>query len=333
MEFFKSVKGAVLIAVLSVAVVAAIFLSLLFGSKGQFEKSFFYSMDAMIEVIGDNQTKKDAEEIFKEAEGIFDCYNKDSEVSKLNRETSIFPSDKLIEAIYEITDLCDRYGDGADITVGALTSLWDITGDNPRVPEQSEIDKALETVGYENIIPRSGKVTLINGAKLDFGCAAKGAALDYLKKRLDERQAEKSIISAGASSILLYGDGSFTTKIMSPEDENGILGELHTEGGFISTSGGYHRFAEIDGKKYIHILDTNTGYPSETDLTSVTVFCDSGIASDFMSTLIFAGGSENLEKFLKDDEFRIVAVDSNKKVYVSEGLDFEITNDSFTLAE
>ena len=39
----------------------------------------------------------------------------------------------------------------------------------------------------------------------------------------------------------------------------------------IVTSGVYERVLEVDGKKYHHILDPNTGYPAETDVASLTI--------------------------------------------------------------
>ena len=46
---------------------------------------------------------------------------------------------------------------------------------------------------------------------------------------------------------------------------------------FISTSGDYEkRFTAEDGKTYFHILDLTTGYPVQTELTSVTIKAPTG---------------------------------------------------------
>ncbi len=332
MKSKKSLKGTILIIIFSVLAVGVIFASLLMSSKENYSESYFYSMDTCIEIIGNNDIKSDIKDIFYETEKIFDCHDPDSEVSKLNKSQSADCPDKLSNAIKRITELNKKYGNGADITIGALTTLWNITGDEPTVPDNADIKAALDTVGYENIKIDGNTISLKNGASLDFGCAAKGAALDYAKETLEENCAGKTIVSAGSSSILLYGDDSFTTSILSPESDD-IIGKIHTGAGFISTSGGYHRYTEIDGKEYIHILDTKTGMPSETDLTSVTVFCQSGIDSDFLSTLIFTGGTENIDKFLKDKDIKIVAVDKNKNIYVSDGFDFELTDNTFNVGD
>lgn len=49
--------------------------------------------------------------------------------------------------------------------------------------------------------------------------------------------------------------------------------------------------------------------------------------------MIFAGGTEKLTEYLNNEDFSIVAVDKNKNVYVSEGLDFDLTNTYYKLCE
>ena len=93
---------------------------------------------------------------------------------------------------------------------------------------------------------------------------------------------------------------------------------------FVSTSGGYERFFEAGGKRYIHILDLKTGRPSESDLASVTVICDSGIKSDFLSTAIFIGGKEGLTKYLDDSSIQIIAVDNDGEIIYSQSLEGKI---------
>lgn len=332
MNFKKIINKNVLIILISIISVAVIFLALLFKGQKEYGDSYFYSMDTYVEIIADSDVKADIKQIFSDTEKIYNIHDAQSEVSKLNLSGSNKPSEKLMSAIERIKELCSVYGNSADITVGRLTSLWNVTEENFTVPDDSEVKTALDSVGYENIEIHDNEIILKNDCLLDFGCVAKGIALDYVKQRLDEKNSGKAVVSAGSSSILLYGDDSFTTSILSPESEE-IVGKINTTSGFVSTSGGYHRYAEKDGKKYMHIIDTKTGKPSETDLTSVTVYCQSGLDSDFLSTMILADGSENLSKYLNQKDFQIVAIDKNKKIYVSEGLSFELTDESFTYAE
>jgi hypothetical protein len=45
--------------------------------------------------------------------------------------------------------------------------------------------------------------------------------------------------------------------------------------------------------------------------------------------MIFLDGSENIGKYLNSDNFKIFAADKNKKLYISEGLEYEVYDETF----
>ena len=218
------------------------------------------------------------------------------------------------ECVEKTRILAEKYGDGVNVECGSLTALWGVSTDTPRVPSDEEILEALTS------IPDNGEFT--ESTMLDFGAVAKGYACDKAYDLLKESDTEYATVSLG-SSTLLYGEkpkGKFRAGVTNPDSDSGYLGIIETDAAFVSTSGGYERYFEADGKRYSHILDITTGKPVETDLTSVTVIIpadtpDGGIMSDFLSTLIYIEGSENIDKWLAYEEFGIVAADENGVVY------------------
>ena len=60
----------------------------------------------------------------------------------------------------------------------------------------------------------------------------------------------------------------------------------------VFTSGDYERVYIYKGRRYHHILDPNTGYPTQ-DAQSVTVIDDNPGLADAAATAIFVAGSEN----------------------------------------
>lgn len=325
----KFIRNAALVLVFA-AFLAAVFIvtkrTFSENSGGYDYKSDFFAMDTVVSVRSESDVTKDIQDIFSQYQNVLDCNNEDSEVYRLNQSGSITASDILSETVSGVLNLNSQYGSLTDITVGRLTALWNVTGENPTVPEESEIKAVLDTVGNDNISVNGSEITLKNNAALDFGAVGKGAVLDACLDYLDKNACKKTYISTG-SSLLLYGNGSFDVSITNPD--GGILAAVKTEQCFLSTSGGYERFFEADGKTYCHIIDPRTGYPTETDLTTVTVFSDSGIESDFLSTMIFLDGSENIEKYLHSDKYKIFAADKNKKLYVSDGLDYEVSDEAY----
>lgn len=256
-----------------------------------------------------------------------DNYSTDSAVSRLNQSGTLSGEEDVSRLVQETAALQRDYGDSVDLTVGQLTRLWGITTDTPHVPTRAELAEVLPTISPEHVsVQADGTVTLTDGTQLDCGAVGKGYSLDRVKAALDESGTAAWGTVSMTSSILCYGEkpdgAAFQIQIRDP-DGDGTLGTVSTDSCFLSTSGGYERyFIADDGKKYCHILDPKTGMPAESDLTTVTVFCDSGLKSDFLSTLIWMEGSKNLPAHLKAKDYQIVAQDTAGTLYVSDGLDF-----------
>lgn len=301
-----------------------------------FDRTFF-AMDCPCEITvysKDDCTKAIYDRI-TELDGILSAYDEDSEINRLNSAGRLEKvSKETADVISKSQELYQTYG-GCSIAIGAVTKLWDISGD-PRVPSEDEIEKALKSVDISNIRLEGEGVSLMGGAHIDLGCDAKGYALDEAKKELDKLKADAAVVSFG-SSVLCYGkkpDGSsFTVGIKDPMTAEGICAEVELDECFLSTSGGYERFFEADGVTYCHIFDEKTGRPTDSDLLSVTVVGGSGILTDFLSTRIYLDGTEGLEKWLALDDISVIAIDSRGQVYCSDGIkdSVKITGDGFKL--
>ncbi|MEG0614431.1 MAG: FAD:protein FMN transferase [Oscillospiraceae bacterium] len=311
---FFAVAGGLVLVILAV---------IIFQPKAPLDGEIF-AMDTVVsfKIFGDKAMLDQSKRLTERLDKDFSFYG-NGDVAKINLSGCEEASQETAEIITDFTELYQKYGNAVDVTAGEITSLWGVSTENPKIPTDEEISKALKTVGGENISLDGEKVTLKNGAKLDFGAVAKGFLCDKLKEIYDAEKVKCAIVSTG-SSTLLYGEkpdkSPFTVEIKNPNG-GAPLGVVKTKETFISTSGGYERFFEADGKKFHHIFDLATGYPANTEITSVTVFCDSGISSDFLSTKIFIDGVEKIPENLSSTEFMAVIATQNE-VYYSAGLDF-----------
>lgn len=312
--------------------ITAIFLAFLVGcnissAESNTEKSFF-AMDTAVIFKGSSADAEKAAEIFNQLDGLFDRYSTDSEVYAINNREEIDVSEYTSGIIKAASELSEQYGSDVNIFAGELTDCWNITSVNPKVPSDDEIEAALESLQNSSFSLDTMSFSNESGS-IDLGSVGKGYALDRVHEELDK---DSLYILSASSSVLLNGtknDGEkFTVSIRNPEASDKILGVIKTDACFLSSSGGYERFFEVDGEKYSHIFDLSTGRPSETDLTSVTVMCDSGIESDFLSTLIYLSGTERLGEYLSNENFKVVAVTENKEIYMSDGIEFELFADS-----
>ena len=258
---------------------------------------------------------------------LFDRYDPKSDIYSINDRLDADISDYTAELIEQSVRLSEGYGKDVSIFAGDITDAWNISSDEPAVPSEEKLSDALKSFRNASFSLDTMSFADENGS-IDVGSVAKGYTLDKIAEQLE---GECCIVSM-TSSVLLHGKKSggekFSVAIRDPADGNGTLGTLHTDECFLSTSGGSERFFEVDGKRYTHIFDLESGTPCETDLTSVTVVCGSGILSDFLSTLIFIEGTEGLGKFMRDPQLGIIAVTDQNTVYISENVDFLLAEDS-----
>ncbi len=251
-----------------------------------------------------------------------------SDIAKINSASgsSVEISSDTVTWLNKTLEVCESSSYALDISLGALSSLWGIGSDNARVPKQSEIDKALETVGADRIVISGDTVKIPFGQKLDMGALGKGIACDEAKKIAEEQGLKRAVVSAGGS-ILLYGGGKFKVGIRNPSgDANDYMGVLNITASFVSTSGNYEKVLTVDGKTYHHILNPSTGYPAESGLTSVTVVCESGLMSDALSTACFVLGYDASLPLLEKYGAEAVFIFEDNSVAVTDGL-----SESFTV--
>ncbi len=321
------------VVVIVLLLVITVILALWYKSHNKpFETQTFLAMDTAVTVKAIGVDINACKELLQNLNDELDAYKKDSTLYTLNRNGN-GESEIIAELLAEVKKTeCQN----VDITSGKLIELWSEASEQKRIPTDSEIESALSKTGLDNVSVNGNEITLSNDIYLNFGSCAKGYACDKLKEYFEECGAECAIVSHGSSS-LFYGkkpDGTrFSTAITNPFEPSKTVLTVETDNCFISTSGAYERYYEIDGKRYGHIFDLKTGYPVETDLSSVTVICDSGIASDILSTEIFIGGTKDLQSHLNNNSYSVIAIDGNKNIYVSPNIqnDVALSDISFNL--
>ena len=239
------------------------------------------------------------------------CQQYDDMFSKTKEQSDVYrinhAQGQKVEVGEEVANMLSRsleysrLSDGAfDITIQSVNALWDFKAENPTLPAKEDIEKALQSVGYEQIsLTQEGDqwyCQVPDGVQIDLGGIAKGYIADQMANFLKEKGVENAVIDLGGNVKLLgdkNGEG-YTIGVRSPFDETGqsLLGTVEASDCEIVTSGDYERYITVDGVKYHHILDTKTGYSVENDLTAVTILSDDGLEADALSTTCFALGKE-----------------------------------------
>lgn len=284
-------------------------------------------------------------ERLRQFESVYSLYKDGSQIEAINQNAGIAPVEvdaEVFTLIARAKALSEESGGAFDITVAPLSLLWDITGKNPRVPAQGEIDQALALVDYRDILLDEERGTVMlrrPGQKLDLGAIAKGYACAVAGQVYQQQGVESAVLSIGGNVYTVGhqpGGKPFDIGVSAPvKDRTELLGTLHADGMVISTSGAYERYFEVDGQRYHHIFDPATGWPAQSDLLSVTVISEDGALADAMSTALFVEGLSGVKENLDREEFSLLAVDATGAVYLSDNIrdDFVLTDENYHLAD
>ncbi|MBD5459926.1 MAG: FAD:protein FMN transferase [Lachnospiraceae bacterium] len=220
--------------------------------------------------------------------------------------------------------------DGAlDLTIAPVVRLWNIdewaVSGEGKLPEEKQIADALMRTGYEQVILEENRIRLPEGFCMELGAVGKGMACDRILELMKGRpEVEAAVFSLGGN-ILTYGekpDGTaWRVGIVDPAAKDSFLGVLELSGTYVvTTSGDYERYVEVDGVRYHHIIDPDTGYPAASGIRGVTILSESGMLGDALSTACFVLGPEKAMKLAAEYEVEILIVTTEEEILMSEGM-------------
>lgn len=240
-------------------------------------------------------------------ENLISEWRANTEVSEVNRNAGIRPV-KVSSEVIKLTERAlwfSKITNGAfDISIAAMDKIWRFDDSMDSLPSHEQIKASIRNVGYKNIIINRKKSTIFlknKGMKIGFGATGKSYSADKTKALMQQLGVQAGIINA-SGDIALWGtqpDGSaWTVGIADPFQSGEVLKVLKLRNTAIVTSGDYQKFVEFGGKRYSHIINPKTGYPS-TGLTSVTITGENAETANGLSTSVMVLGKEKGLRLLK----------------------------------
>ena len=232
-------------------------------------------------------------------EALISSWKATSETSSINKNAGIAPvkiSEELFSLIQRAIQI-SKLTDGAfDISYASMDQLWKYDGSMTQMPSKEAIKKSVAKVGYTAIVldPKNSTVFLKNkGMKIGFGAIGKGYAADKAKKLLISNGVSGGIINA-SGDINSWGSkpngSSWQVAITNPLNKNKAFAMLPIKDAVV-TSGNYEKYVTFNSRRYSHIIDPRTGYPSQ-GIISVTVFAPKAELADALATSVFVMGVE-----------------------------------------
>jgi len=234
-----------------------------------------------------------------------------NEDTLINVDREIFDLMVLCDSIYNIT-----HG-SFDVSLNKLLTTWGFDDDDPSLPDDDKLSSSLLNSGWDNIkLLEDNSFKRFAGTELNFGAIAKGYAVDKAISVLKANQIISALINAGGEIITIGDD--WVIGIQHPRNQNQIIEKLNPRKMSVATSGDYEKYFELNGKRYHHIFNPQTGYPADS-LISVTVLNKSCTIADALATAVFVFGQvKGLELIEALPETEVMIIDKQmSKVYSS----------------
>jgi thiamine biosynthesis lipoprotein len=232
-------------------------------------------------------------------EALISSWKSTSQTSNINKNAGVAPvqvSEELFSLIQRALQISNLTDGAFDISYASMDKLWKYDGSMTQMPSKEAIKKSVAKVGYKDIVvdPKNSTVFLKNkGMKIGFGAIGKGYAADKAKKLLISNGVSGGIINA-SGDINSWGSkpsgSSWQVAITNPLNKNKAFAMLPIKDAVV-TSGNYEKYVIFNSRRYSHIIDPRTGYPSQ-GIISVTVFAPKAELADALATSVFVMGVE-----------------------------------------
>ncbi|OGS73893.1 MAG: thiamine biosynthesis protein ApbE [Flavobacteria bacterium RIFCSPLOWO2_12_FULL_35_11] len=233
-----------------------------------------------------------------------------SDLSKINQgDTTVFADANLQEVFIKSEKIYKETEGAFDPTVGILVNAW---GFGPEKPIENldslKIQELLKFVGFDKVKLENGKIKkLYPEIYMDFNAIAPGYLVDMVSRMFEKSGVANYMVEMGGE-IRARGQNEkglpWKIGIENPNTDGSrsfaTVIELKNES--LATSGNYRKFkVKEDGTKYVHTINTKTGYAKESNLLSASVISKSDCADvDGYATSFMVMGFEKSKDFLKN---------------------------------
>ncbi|BDD39087.1 FAD:protein FMN transferase [Streptococcus ruminantium] len=240
----------------------------------------------------------------------------------------------VTQDLYELIKLGKKHSLAEDsflnITIGPLVQAWRIGFGDANIPHQEIINEKLKLIDPADIeLDDEEQMVYLpkKGMAIDLGALAKGYVADRIVEFLKRMDVVAGLINLGGN-VLTFGqaphnpDGYWRIGIQDPQKvrgENALVLKISQES--VVTSGVYERTLTVNGKNYHHILSSETGYPIETNLASLTIISKRSVDGEIWTTRLFGQAiPEIFEMVCQIPEVEAVLIDTEGRILLTPSL-------------
>ncbi|TCK67346.1 thiamine biosynthesis lipoprotein [Winogradskyella wandonensis] len=234
-------------------------------------------------------------------------YIPDSDISKWNRNENV-QVDEHFKNVFNASKIINKESKGVfDPTIGNVVNAWNFGPDeNKFLTDSATIKRLMQYVGFDHVHMLPNRFIKKDSTYLDFNAIAKGYGIDVIAEFLEAEGVTDYLVDIGGDlrtkGINQESKKGWTVGIEDPnfDGSKSYSKTLVLKDKGMATSGTYRKFkVDEDGNRYAHIINTKTGYPTKTNVLSVSVIAPNAMLADGYATTFQALGVEGTKTFLK----------------------------------
>jgi len=248
---------------------------------------------------------KEFDSLFNEINQSMSTYIPNSDISRLNRNEDV-TLDLHFQRVFDKSKVVYKETDGFfDPTIGDVVNAWKFGSENNKfLTDSITIDSLMNFVGFDKVSFDNGKVKKPENTYLEFNAIAKGYGVDLIAQFLEDQGIQDYLVEIGGeirvNGINAERKQPWKVGLDQPrfDGEQSVFKAITLSNAAMATSGTYRKFkVDSAGKRYAHIIDTKTGYPTKTNVLSVSVIADDCMTADAYATAFQAMGVSRVEQF------------------------------------
>ncbi len=256
----------------------------------------------------DENYQKAFENLFEVLNGSLSTYQIDSDISKLNRNELVKIDEHFIKVFDASKKIFELTNGAFDPTIGNIVNAWQFGAqDIIQELDSLKIDSLMQFVGFDKTRRINTSIEKDHpNIYMEFNAIAKGYGVDVIGEFLEGKNIKNYLVEIGGEirvrGINTEKQKAWTVGVERPhfDGTQSVFKAIPLKDAAMATSGTYRKFkVDENGNKYSHIIDTKTGYPSKTNLLSITVISDDCMTADAYATAFKAMGIEKIKSFLK----------------------------------
>lgn len=202
--------------------------------------------------------------------GVMSHYEATSRVNAINLAAGLIPvavEPELMQVLSMAQRVSRRTGGAFDVTIGSV-GRWHFDAKNPSMPAPDYIARHLRDVDWRKLVldERAGTAYLARrGMRVDLGGIAKLYILQAGLDTLRSHGVKSALVNGGGDVVAISDDAVRPWKVgvRDPRVPGTLLATLDLRDGFVASSGDYERYFDRAGRRFHHVLDPKTGYPTQ----------------------------------------------------------------------